>query len=261
MPDWGRTLIEIGAIVLVAAILSQVTIVLVRRFTRRVEHASGPPTQVLRRAQTLASVMRSACLAVIWTVALISALGQAGVAVAPILAAAGIVGVALGFGAQNLVRDLLGGFFILLEGQYDVGDVVTVAAVSGTVEAVNLRTTVLRGEDGARHVVPNGEVRVSTNLTKTYSRYPLTIPVPYGQDVDTVIAVARRVAEQMRMDEPYRSLITRPFRVLGVENFGSGGVEVSCYVETRPGEQWVVGRELRRRLAAAFAAEGISFTA
>lgn len=260
MPDWGRTLIEIGAILLVALILSQIMIVLVRRFTLRVKEADGPPTQVLRRAQTLASVMRSGLLALIWTVAIISALGQAGVAVGPVLAAAGIVGVALGFGAQNLVRDLLSGFFILLESQYDVGDVVQVAAVSGIVEAVNLRTTVLRGEDGARHVVPNGEVRVSTNLTKTYSRYPLTIPVPYGQDVDAAIALARRVAEQMRMDEPYRTLITRPFRVLGVESFGASGVEVSCYVETVPGEQWVVGRELRRRLAAAFAAEGIPFT-
>lgn len=261
MPEWARTLLEIGAILLVAAILSQITILLIRRFTRRVEAAEGPPTQVLRRAQTLASVMRSGFLALIWTIALISCLGQAGVAVGPILAAAGIVGVALGFGAQNLVRDLLGGFFILLEAQYDVGDVVQVASVSGTVEAVNLRTTVLRGEDGARHVVPNGEIRVSTNLTKTYSRYPLTIPVPYGEDVDRAIAVARRVAEQMRMDEPYRGLITRPFRVLGVDNFGAAGMEVSCYVETLPGEQWRVGRELRRRLAAAFAEEGIPFVA
>src|SRR5690606_29600850 len=115
MPEWARTLLEIGAILLVAAILSQITILLIRRFTRRVEAAEGPPTQVLRRAQTLASVMRSGFLALIWTIALISCLGQAGVAVGPILAAAGIVGVALGFGAQNLVRDLLGGFFILLE--------------------------------------------------------------------------------------------------------------------------------------------------
>lgn len=258
MPDWGRTLIEVAAILAVALALSQLTVVLVRRFTRRVESAEGPPAEVLRRAQTLASVTRSAALAVIWTVAVISALGQAGVAVGPVLAAAGIVGVALGFGAQNLVRDLLGGFFILLEAQYDVGDVVQVAAVTGTVEAVNLRTTVLRAADGARHVVPNGEVRVSTNLTKTYSRSTLTIPVPYGQDVDAVIAIARRVAEQMRMDEPYRDVITRPFRVLGVDNFGDAGVEVSCYLETLPGEQWAVGRGLRRRLAVAFAAEGIS---
>ena len=109
--------------------------------------------------------------------------------------------------------------------------------------------------------LPDGEVRVSANFTKAYSRYPLTIPVPYGQDVDRSIDLARRVAEQMRMDEPYRALITRPFRVLGVDSYGTSGVEVAFYVETLPGEQWVVGRELRRRLAKAFAEEGLSFTA
>lgn len=261
MPDWGELLIEVGVIVLVALVLTQVVTVVVDRLVRRVRAEDGRPSDLQRRAQTLASVMRSGLLAVVWTVALISALSQAGVAVGPILAAAGIVGVALGFGAQNLVRDLLAGFFILFENQYDVGDVIEIVTVSGTVEAVNLRTTVLRAEDGARHVVPNGEVRVSTNLTKTFSRYPLTIPVPYGEDVDRAIGIARRVAEQMRMDEPYRALITRPFRVLGVDAYGASGVEVSCYVETVPGEQWVVGRELRRRLAQAFAEEGLSFTA
>lgn len=261
MPDWGKLLIELGVIVVVALVLTQVVTVVVDRLVRRVRAEDGPPSDLQRRAQTLASVMRSGLLALVWTVAAISALSQAGVAVGPILAAAGIVGVALGFGAQNLVRDLLGGFFILLENQYDVGDVIQIVTVSGTVEAVNLRTTVLRAEDGARHVVPNGEVRLSTNLTKAYSRYPLTIPVPYGQDVDHAIDIARRVAEQMRMDEPYRALITRPFRVLGVDSYGTSGVEVSCYVETVPGEQWVVGRELRRRLAKAFADEGLTFTA
>lgn len=261
MPDWGKLLIEVGAILLVALVLSWVVVVMTDRFARRVRAEDGPPTELQRRARTLASVMRSGLLTLVWTVAVMSGLSQAGVAVGPILAAAGIVGIALGFGAQNLVRDMLGGFFILLENQYDVGDVIQIATVSGTVEAVNLRTTVLRAEDGARHVVPNGEVRVSTNLTKSYSRYPLTIPVPYGQDVDRSVDIARRVAEQMRMDEPYRALITRPFRVLGVDAYGASGVEVSCYIETVPGEQWVVGRELRRRLAKAFAEEGLTFTA
>ena len=261
MPEWGKLLVELGVILVVSLILTQVVIVFTDRLARRVRAEDGPPTDLQRRAQTLASVMRSGLLALVWTVAVISGLGQAGVAVGPILAAAGIVGVALGFGAQNLVRDLLGGFFILLENQYDVGDVVEIATVAGTVEAVYLRTTVLRAEDGARYVVPNGEVRVSANFTKAYSRYPLTIPVPYGQDVDRSIDLARRVAEQMRMDEPYRALITRPFRVLGVDSYGTSGVEVACYVETLPGEQWVVGRELRRRLAKAFAEEGLSFTA
>jgi small conductance mechanosensitive channel len=255
-----EVLIEIGVILAIALVLTRVVIVAVRRFSARVEASDGSPGQLQRRAQTLASVMRSGLLLLVWIVAGVSVLNQAGVAVGPILAAAGIAGIALGLGAQHLVRDFLGGFFILLENQYDVGDVVEVAAVSGTVEAVNLRTTVLRAEDGARHVVPNGEVRVSSNLTKAFSRYMLTIPVPYGQDVDAAIGIARRVADQMRTEDPYRSLITQPFRVLGVEAYGGTGVEVSTYIETLPGEQWTVGRELRRRLAVAFAEEGIPFS-
>jgi small conductance mechanosensitive channel len=258
---WQEVLIEIGVILAIALVLTRVVIVAVRRFSARVEASDGSPGQLQRRAQTLASVMRSGLLLFVWIVATVSILSQAGVAVGPILAAAGIAGVALGLGAQHLVRDFLGGFFILLENQYDVGDVVELGTVSGTVEAVNLRTTVLRAEDGARHVVPNGEVRVSSNLTKAYSRYMLTIPVPYGQDVDHAIATARAVADEMAAEEPYRRLITRPFRVLGVDAYGAGGVEVSTYVETLPGEQWTVGRELRRRLAAAFAREGIPFSA
>jgi small conductance mechanosensitive channel len=258
--NWDEVLIEIGVILAIALALTRVVIVAVRRFTARIEAAEGPSGPLQRRAQTLASVMRSGLLLFVWIVAAVSVLSQAGVAVGPILAAAGIAGIALGLGAQHLVRDFLGGFFILLENQYDVGDVVELAAVTGTVEAVNLRTTVLRGEDGARHVVPNGEVRVSSNLTKAYSRYMLTIPVPYGQDVDHAIGVARAVADQMRAEEPYRRLITQPFRVLGVDSYGGTGVEVSTYVETIPGEQWTVGRELRRRLAIAYAREGIPFS-
>lgn len=252
---------EIAVIVALALALTWVILVVSRRLSRRVEGHAQPSTEMQRRAKTLASVMRSGLLLILWTVAAISVLSQVGVAIAPILAAAGILGVALGLGAQHLVRDFLGGFVILLESQYDVGDVIRVADVEGTVEAVFLRTTVLRAEDGARHVVPNGEVRVSSNLTKAFSRSMLTIPVPYGQDVDRAIAVARAVAERMRMDDPYRRLITRPFRVLGVDSYGAGGMEVSCYLETLPGEQWVVGRELRRRLAVAFAEEDLSFTA
>ena len=259
--NWSDILIEIGVIVVIALILTRVIIVAAGRLSRRIEAGEGPASDLQRRAQTLASVTRSGLLLVVWVVAATSILSQAGVAVGPILAAAGILGVALGFGAQNLVRDFLGGFFILLENQYDVGDIVVVAGVEGAVEAVNLRTTILRGEDGVRHVIPNGEVRVSSNSSKAFSRYMLRIPVPYGQDVDRAIAVARRVAEQMRMDDPYRRLITRPFRVLGVDGYGTSGMEVSCYVETLPGEQQIVGRELRRRVAVAFAEEGLSFTA
>lgn len=258
IPDWGSELTRIAAILGVALVLTQVIVFLARRFARRVEGGTGLPGDLQRRATTLASVVRSGALAVLWTVAVISILGQAGIAVGPILAAAGVAGVALGFGAQNLVRDLLGGFFVLLENHYDVGDVVTLMTVTGTVEAVNLRTTVLRGEDGARHIVPNGEVRLSTNLTKAYSRYLFTIPVPHGADLDRVLALAREVARGMGREEPYRDAITHPLTVLGVDGFDSSGTEIKCYVETQPGEQWRVGRELLRRIKRALDEAGIA---
>lgn len=259
MPEWGADLIRIGSILVVALVLTQLVVVLTRRFAQRVSDGHGrlrPEHQ--RRATTLASVVRSGALAVLWTVAVISILGQAGIAVGPILAAAGVVGVALGFGAQNLVRDLLGGFFILLENHYDVGDVVTLMTVTGTVEAVNLRTTVLRGEDGARHVVPNGEVRLSTNLTRAFSRYLFTIPIPHGTDADRVLSLAREVAREMGGEENYREVITQPLRVLGVDSFESSTTEIKCYVETTPGEQWRVGRELLRRIKRALDDASIS---
>lgn len=256
--NWDERLIAIGIIVLIALVLTRVIVVAVNRFARRVQAADGPAGTLQRRAQTLASVLRSALLLIVWLIAAISALNQAGVAVGPILAAAGVVGISIGLGAQHLVRDFLGGFMILLENQYDVGDAIQIASVAGTVEAVNLRTTVLRAEDGARHVVPNGEVRVSSNLTKRYSRYPLTLTVPYDQDLGRAIALARRVADHLREEEPYRDLITGGFRVLGVDGYASAGVELTAHIETAPGAQWIVGRELRARLAREFAQAGIS---
>jgi small-conductance mechanosensitive channel len=202
-------------------------------------------------------VLRGVVLAVVWTVAAITVLDQAGVQVAPILAAAGIAGIALGFGAQSLVKDILAGFFILMENQYDVGDVIAIAGVSGTVEAVNMRTTVLRSLDGSRHVVPNGEITVSSNMTKVYSRYLFVLPVPYEEDVDRPIAVLEEVAEELSQDPEFGPLMTGTVTVLGVDQYGDSSVDVKCYVETVPGEQWKVGRELRRRLKMALDERGI----
>jgi moderate conductance mechanosensitive channel len=257
LPEYVQALVRLGVVILVALVATRLCLVLVRRMQRRIEATEGPRTDLQRRSQTLASVLRGAIVVVIWTVAAITALGQAGVEVAPILAAAGIGGIALGFGAQSLVKDVLAGFFILLENQYDVGDVVRIVGVSGSVEAVNLRTTTLRDLDGSRHVVPNGLIEVSTNLTKVYSRYVLVMPVPYETDVDRAVAVLERVADDLREDAGYAEVITGSLTVLGVDAYGDSAVEVKAFLETLPGEQWRVGRELRRRLKAALDAEGI----
>jgi moderate conductance mechanosensitive channel len=257
VPEYAETLIRIGAIVAVAGVATWICLALVRRFRARVDAEDGPLPDLRRRSRTLASVLRGTIIVVIWTVAAISVLDQGGVQVAPILAAAGIAGIALGFGAQSLVRDILAGFFILLENQYDVGDVIRVAGVVGSVEAVNLRTTVLRDEDGSRHVVPNGEIAVSTNLTKIYSRYVIVMPVAYEADADRATEILRRTAEELRRDPEYAEAITAPLTVLGVDAYGDAAMQVKAFVETLPGEQWRVGRELRRRLKQALDQEGI----
>lgn len=265
LPEYAQVLIRVGVIFVVAVVLTLITTRLVQRFQVRLDAQEPAPADPLapgaerrRRSRTLASVLRGTLVVVIWTVAVISALGQAGVQVGPILAAAGIVGVALGFGAQSLVKDVLAGFFVLLENHYDVGDVIDIANVSGTVEAVNLRATTLRGLDGARHVVPNGQIAVSTNHTKVYSRYVLVLPVPYEQDVDRAVAVLQRAASDLREDPEYGRAMTAPITVLGVDAYGESSVDVTSYLETVPGEQWRVGRELRRRLKLALDAEGIA---
>ncbi|MFN8108657.1 MAG: mechanosensitive ion channel [Thermoleophilia bacterium] len=193
----------------------------------------------------------------IWTVVLISAMQVLGVLVGPLLAAAGIGGFVLGFGAQTLVRDVVAGFNILLEHQHDVGDEVALGDVEGTVEAISLRTTAVRGLDGARHVVANGEVRVSTNRTRLYSRYLLVLPLPYTQDIDAAVEVARAAAAELREDPDLGPDILGDLRVLGVDAFGERSVDVKMYIETRPGRQHAVGRELRRRIKLAMDREGI----
>jgi small conductance mechanosensitive channel len=256
MPEYAEVLIRCGATVVVAFVITRICLVLVRRFQAHVD-ARDDGRELHRRSRTLASVLRGVILAVVWTVAAITVLDQAGVQVAPILAAAGIAGIALGFGAQSLVKDILAGFFILMENQYDVGDVIQIAGVAGTVEAVNMRTTVLRSLDGSRHVVPNGEITVSSNQTKVYSRYLFVLPVPYEEDVDRAVGVLREVADELRADPELGPLMTAPLTVLGVDEYGDSSVDVKCYIETVPGEQWKVGRELRRRLKAALDERGI----
>jgi small-conductance mechanosensitive channel len=264
------------AILLGAFVLTRVVIWLVGRFERdyvesdrdeaaritrlqRATDVSGERVVDLRqkRALTMSTLLRTVTIAVIWVVAIIAALEAAGLPVTPFLAAAGIGGIALGFGAQSLVKDLISGFFILLERQFDIGDTVGIADVSGTVERIDLRSTVLRDIDGRRYVVPNGEIRVSTNYTHLFSRHVLTLHVPYEEDVDRAVEVARRAAEEVRRG-PLGNVVTEPLNVLGIDAFGESSVEVKLYLETVPGRQWEVGREFRRALKRALDEAGIA---
>jgi small conductance mechanosensitive channel len=177
--------------------------------------------------------------------------------VRPILAGAGIVGLAVGFGAQYLVRDVIAGFFLVLEDQVRVGDVAVVNGTGGVVETVTFRTVVLRDDAGTVHIFPNGSVTTLANMTKGWSGYVVDVEIGYKEDPDRVIAAMRRVAEELRRDPAYGPLILEPIEIFGVDGFKEAGIVIKARLKTLPIRQWSVGREYRRRLVRAFAAEGI----
>ena len=208
-----------------------------------------------QRIEALATVLRSIVTAIVWGVAGLLILGEVGIDLAPLLAGAGILGVALGFGSQTLVRDFLTGMFILVEDQFGVGDIVDLdPGVAGTVEAVSLRTTRLRAVDGTVWHVPNGEIRRVGNKSQIWSRALLDLEVAYGTDLDHASAVIKAVADEVW--KAHDEVLEEP-QVWGVENLGPSGVAIRLVVKTTPSDQWSISRELRQRIKAAFDREGI----
>jgi len=209
------------------------------------------------RAQTLALVLRSIATVVIWTIAITMILGELGVALGPLIAGAGIVGVALGFGAQSLVKDFLSGIFMLVEDQYGVGDIINAGEASGTVEAVTLRTTRLRDVNGTVWHIPNGSIERVGNMSQQWARALLDIDVAYGTDIDRAQAVIKQVADQLWQDRKWSGKVLEEPEVWGIENLGPEAIVLRLVVKTRPAEQFTVMRELRRRIADAFLDDGI----
>jgi len=244
-------------------VLSIAAIVVVGRFVPRlidksVARRSGESQEeVKKRAKTLSRVLVSVGKVVVFFIATFMVLSELGVDIAPILVGVGVVGVAIGFGAQSLIKDLIAGLFIILESQYRVGDVVRISDVSGLVEDINLRRTVLRDLDGAVHVVPNGEIRVASNFTKEWSRVNLNVSVGYREDLDHVISVINRVGKELAEDPQWGPLILKAPQVLRVDDLASSGVGIKILGDTKPIRQWDVMGELRKRLKKAFDEEGI----
>lgn len=214
-------------------------------------------SELNKRAQTLSSIGVTITTFVIITLAVLILLDQTGVNIAPFLAGAGIAGVALGFGAQSMVKDFLNGTFIIMEDQYRQGDVTKIAGISGIVEEVTLRRTVLRDLDGIVHTIPNGEITTASNYTKEWSRINLNVTVAYGEDLDHVMAVIDRVGEALSKDKEFSKLIVGTPHALRVDNFGGSGIDIKILGETKPLQQWAVTGELRKRLKKAFDEEGI----
>jgi small conductance mechanosensitive channel len=214
-------------------------------------------SEAKKRAHTLGNILRHAFLIVLTFVAVLMILGELGIQLGPLLATAGIGALAIGFGAQSLVKDVISGFFIILENQYRIGDVIEVAGVSGLVESVSLRKTVLRDLQGKVHTIPNGEIKVVSNLSKEWSRSVLDLGISYREDIDQVIDLLIQIGRELESEEPYKSAILEPLQILGVEKFDESQMVIRMMVKTAPLKQWDVGRELRRRIKIRFDEKGI----
>lgn len=228
-----------------------------RSLISRASEQGEMATEAAKRIETLIRLLRQAVVIIVWVIVGLVILRELNVEIAPILASAGVVGLAVGFGAQNLVRDVISGFFLILENQIRVGDVAIVNGTGGLVERVNFRTIVLRDEAGTVHVFPNGTITTLANMTQEWSAYVFEIRVAYREDVDKVMTVMRNVGAALRKDETFGPLMVEDIEIYGVDSFQDSAVVIKGRLRTRPIKQWNVGREYRRRLKLAFAREGI----
>jgi len=210
-----------------------------------------------KRAKTLSRILVGTGTVLLVVVAVFMILAEVGINVTPLIAGLGIAGIAVGFGAQSLVKDIIAGIFILLENQYRVGDVARVADVTGVVEEINLRRTVLRDLDGIVHFVPNGEIKVASNFTREWSRVNLNVSVSYGTNLDDAIAIINRVCAAMAVESYWKSVITEIPQVLRVDSLGDSGIDIKILGSTKPMRQWETMGEMRKRIKKAFDEEGI----
>jgi len=257
----GEWLISSGLRIFLILILTLFTIkacqILMDRLFSKLFRNHKNDAEIQKRSDTLKSVTRNMLNMTIVIVAVLMILKELGVEIGPILAAAGVVGIAVGFGAQQLVKDIINGFFILLDDQIRVGDVVDIAGKSGLVENVNLRMITLRDLAGNVHFVRNGEITVVTNMTKEYSRYVFDIGVAYRENVDEVIKVIQQVDEELRNDMAYKYDILEPMEILGLDQFADSAVIIKARTKTKPIRQWAIAREFNRRLKKKFDEMGI----
>jgi small-conductance mechanosensitive channel len=263
LATWAIGHVANAARIVLIPLVALVTIKILYNLIGRLEKLAddGDPTtqtELEKRAATLARILRQAVAVFVWGTAAMLVLSELGVSLGPILAGAGIAGIAVGLGAQTLVKDMISGFFILLENQFRVHDVVSIAGVSGTVEAINLRTTVLRDVEGRVHVIPNGAISVVTNFTREWSVALLDVGVPYGEDTDRALSVLRRAGEGLERDPAIARKLLGRFEYPGIEKFSDSAVMVRMLVRTLPQERWSVEREMRARVKREFDESGIS---
>ena len=224
-------------------------------------HPETSNREMESRAATIISVLRKVINSVVWMVALVMALTELTFNIEPLLAGLGVAGLALGLGAQTVIKDWLGGLFLLLEDQIRIGDAVTINGISGTVEEINLRTTVVRGESGAVNIIPNGSITALANLTREYSYYVFETVLGHGADMGKALQILEQTGAEIALEDPFRQVILAPLEIMGIERLGERGPVLRARVKTLPSKQSVVGRELNRRVKERFDRAGITFPA
>ena len=259
--DWFMsTGIRVIVIVAIAVAVYLICRPIIRSVIKRiVSHrmADEDEAEIQQRTDTLSSILVKIAGILILIVAVITILPEFGVNITTLIAAIGVGGLAIAFAAQSLIRDFITGFFILLEDQYGIGDVVSIAGIAGVVEDITLRRTVLRDLDANVHSVPNGKIELSTNMTKKYSRVNLNVSVGYGENLKHVIDIINKICQEMAEDPQWKDdFITTP-SVLRVDNLGDSGIDIKILGDTKPAKQWAIMGELRLRLKDTFDREGI----
>ncbi|MDF7798566.1 mechanosensitive ion channel family protein [Pontiellaceae bacterium B1224] len=256
-----KTGIRILVIIIAGLILSKVINSLIERLKKRLIDKSRqegePPSESGKRVETLTRLLWQSFSLTIWIMVMLSILKEVGAKIGPILAGAGVAGLAVGFGAQNLVRDIISGFFIILENQIRVGDVAIINGTGGLVEKIRFRTTILRDLGGVVHVFPNGSISTLSNMTNEWSAYIFDIGVAYKEDTDRVIEVMEKVGREMKEDDTFGRLMIEEPDIFGVDKFGDSAVVIKGRIKTKPIRQWEVGRQYLRRIKHAFDAQGI----
>ena len=258
--DLFESAVRIGLIIVVAMIavwVLQRAINPIIRVAIREQMVNEPEIEIAKRISTLSHVLYRTLLVIVLAIVVVTILPEFGINAAALIAGLGLFGLAVGFGAQNLVKDIINGTFILVENQYGVGDVVTVAGITGVVEDINLRRTILRDLDGTVHSVGHGQVDTTSNWSKSYSRVNLNVRVAYSSNLDHVIQVINRVGEELAADPDFKDKIIDPPHVLRVDSLNESSIDIKIIGETAPIEQWGITGELRLRLKRAFDAEGI----
>jgi len=258
MTDEGIRFIRVIGIVVGAFVLLKMINIAIMHVENLVEDDDTTTTsETEKRAKTLGKIINNAALVLVIGVAIMMILSEFGMNITPIITGAGIAGLAVGFGAQNLVRDVISGFFLILEDQIRVGDVAVINGTGGLVEAIRLRTTVLRDLEGVVHIFPNGEITQVANRTKEFSYYVINVGIAYKESVDEVMEVLKTTGDQLAQDPDFSSFILAPLEILGVDDFGDSQVTIKIRIKTIPLKQWMVGRELRRRIKNTFDSKGI----